>query len=316
MLAALAFISSCGDNVTRDPVPSADYQLRVEGPLTCLLYGGTGKIQCRGLYKEFGSEDVEELPFGVASSFGLSIGLDICAVVGGTVECFDWETAKVRTVPGISDATVVRPPYVVRASGRVARIPESLGVGSVAEVEELSDVVDIASISSSSGTACALHENGTVTCVGDKEGWITLDTDRLQGVNDVVALSASQFNYCAVRQSGGLVCWGRSLAGAPSVFVPPTDFDNVTHVGSGIIHNCLQQDQEIWCWGSIWSPFDGFGQTVERVSGVPNPVVALDGGWYHTCALTEDNRVYCAGSDNFSQTGVGETTEYVEAAGF
>ncbi len=138
-------------------------------------------------------------------------------------------------------------------------------------------------------------------------------------VGDAYAkIVAGDGSTCALRSDGRLRCWGSNVAGGlgdsttsdrnvpVAVGNDATDWVDVV---AGYEHVCGRRaDGSLWCWGD-----NSHGQlatpAVGALSSMPTPI---DGGptWltaglgeFHTCAITTDHNLYCAGGDGFSQLG-------------
>ena len=87
----------------------------------------------------------------------------------------------------------------------------------------------------------------------------------------------------------------------------------VVALAAGDEHTCaLHADGTVQCWGA--NDFGQLGNPEVESSTVPVPVwlpagaeaVAIDTGTFHTCAVTRDHRVYCWGSNDWGQLGLGQ----------
>jgi alpha-tubulin suppressor-like RCC1 family protein len=89
----------------------------------------------------------------------------------------------------------------------------------------------------------------------------------------------------------------------------------VTQLATNYSHSCaLLVDGSVWCWGSNQFGQLGNGTTTNAlvpipVGGIPAPVVAIATGSQHSCAVTEDDTVYCWGLNAYGQLGDGTQTQ-------
>lgn len=183
------------------------------------------------------------------------------------------------------------------------------------------------SISASSGHACAALTNGRAYCWGRNssgqlgDGTTTSRTEPVpvDPVTGLVRLVATGRNHsCAINHAGAVLCWGSNnfgqLGGAPGgvgltpvvvAGAPP----GVSDIALGDGHGCLLTESgEVHCWGGNGSGQLGVGDRVsrqqpERVSGIEEPVFAIETGALHTCAVTVAGRMYCWGSNGDLQLG-------------
>lgn len=142
---------------------------------------------------------------------------------------------------------------------------------------------------------------------------------------------ASQMHSCGLTATGRAFCWGSDF-GLPlwagdvavtescmhSCYTKPLPvpgglrFSRLT-VGSGGLHTCGIASDAVYCWGT---PLGGFGDgTSGRSSPVPQRVpsvekyTAVDGGFWHTCAVTAAGLVECWGANMDGQLGDSTVSE-------
>lgn len=181
-----------------------------------------------------------------------------------------------------------------------------------------------------SGTSCAVLEDGALRCWGANTtgsvGDGTLE-DRLRPVavtalSEVVDVQAGGGYACALLDDRSVWCWGRNANGelgreTTETFVTmPAEVsglrDAVTlAVGGG--HVCtLRSIGSIVCWGSNTSGQLGDGGTTSRArfESVPGlaGVTSVATGAFHTCAVLDDGTVWCWGYNNMGQVQPAEAT--------
>ncbi len=176
---------------------------------------------------------------------------------------------------------------------------------------------------------CALTQAGGVKCWGynhngqlgfgiaDNDSYDAVDVTGLQ--SGVTALAAGEFHTCAVR-TGEVWCWGDNhfgqlgdgteedrsqpvrVAGLPA---------GVTGIASLGNSTCAITSQGgVLCWGLNNYGELGNGSHSSSlqpipVSGLSSGVIALAGGGYFICAITEQGQVYCWGANDNGQLGDG-----------
>ena len=150
---------------------------------------------------------------------------------------------------------------------------------------------------------CGLTPRGAAFCWG---GQPVLQSDM-----SFVALAAGGYHDCGLTTGGEAYCWGENYSGqlgngrsgphlgSDAGFVSGgLDFVALT---AGTYHTCgLDTTGAAYCWGDNFYGELGDGSSRDS-SIVPVPVsrgrnfVALQAGYYHTCALTDAGAAYCWG---------------------
>jgi alpha-tubulin suppressor-like RCC1 family protein len=200
-----------------------------------------------------------------------------------------------------------------------------------APVEVLGLSSGASAISVAGYTSCALMTSGSVKCWGSNNngqlGDDSYDT-RLQPV-DVIGLTAAartistgDQHVCAVLDDGKVMCWGgnwRGQLGDGSNDSRPHAIDVIglagraTAVAAGWTHTCaLLEDGSVQCWGDNWAGQVGIGQAsisapVSHVAGLAGRATAIATGYAQSCAVLEDQRVQCWGSNQYGALGNGQT---------
>jgi alpha-tubulin suppressor-like RCC1 family protein len=180
-------------------------------------------------------------------------------------------------------------------------------------------------------SCCALGADDQLACWGDNlEGKIgkgdpygTADATELQVVQPGMRFSAvgvGQGHVCAILVSGELACWGRNVKGElgqgsidPGQLRAPArvgDASDWREVASSQHHNCgVRADGSLWCWGlNVFHELAA--PELETTFATPRQVgseldwqhVAV--GWFHSCGLKRDGRMFCWGRAIEGQLGV------------
>jgi alpha-tubulin suppressor-like RCC1 family protein len=192
---------------------------------------------------------------------------------------------------------------------------------------------EVVTVTAGSIHTCALLNDGTARCWGyNQDGRLgngTLTDSNLpiavSGLTDAVAIAAGNGHTCALLIAGTVSCWGVNSSGqlgngtftnsnVPVVVSGLTDAVAVT-AGNG--HTCaLLGDGTARCWGANGSGMLGNGTTT-FASNVPvvvsglSDAVAIDAGYFHTCAVLGDGTARCWGYNGLGTLGNGSSDSNV-----
>jgi alpha-tubulin suppressor-like RCC1 family protein/uncharacterized ParB-like nuclease family protein len=193
-------------------------------------------------------------------------------------------------------------------------------------------IVEIAAADSmvNDNFACALLDNGSITCWGAFfAGPVLLG----QG-ETAVAISAGEAHICALLHDGDITCWGKNTSG--QLGLGDTTWRNnpdepvdlglartaISVEASGRSTCAILDNQSLKCWGSNESGQLGMGDNLNRGDG-PNEMgdsltpidlgpsryaTSISGSLFHTCASLDDGTVKCWGSNYQGLLGRGDTT--------
>jgi alpha-tubulin suppressor-like RCC1 family protein len=176
---------------------------------------------------------------------------------------------------------------------------------------------------------CVVDGNSDVWCWGAVDNG--RGTDGLDGVHarpekgllhDIVKVSAGGEHTCAVDVEGAIRCAGfnrrgqlgdgRTVTRGEPTLV--NGITNATLVATGARHTCAAlADGRVMCWGENDDGECGNGGFVSpsltptQVPGIAN-AKQLVAGTEFTCAMLEDNSIYCWGNNGSSQLGDLSTT--------
>ena len=197
-------------------------------------------------------------------------------------------------------------------------------------------------------TTCALIDNGSVSCWGYAGGGQIGDnqtethratptfTVPFQGGKRAIAITSGADHKCALLDDGTVSCWGKNYEGqlgdgtTTSRHVPtqtlPLDAPAVA-ISSNFQHTCaILNTGSLTCWGKNDHGQIGTGSnspnkvlipTLVNQDNWPSNRTVLDVGTAddHTCAILDDNSVYCWGRNNAGQLGTGGgSSSYVPVA--
>jgi len=198
----------------------------------------------------------------------------------------------------------------------------------------------------SSGTfhACAILDDGNVSCWGDNgygqlgDGTTTdrntpTQTSSFGIGRTAVAISTGVRHTCAILDDGSVSCWGNNALGQlgdgtggewNDYSNTPTQSSNLgtgrtaVAISSGGSHTCaILDDGTVSCWG-----FNYYGQLGDGTStnyrsipaqtsslGTGRTAVAISSGIHYTCTILDDASVSCWGMNDYGQLGDGTTSD-------
>lgn len=177
---------------------------------------------------------------------------------------------------------------------------------------------------------CALADDGAAYCWG-RNDWGQLGTGNTTTLEIPAPVAgghtftwiATGFTYtCGVRVDGKVLCWGGRSSGAIGDGVDdpvgralePQEVDSdetFRFVTAGHSHVCaLTVDGRAYCWGVGTSGRLGNGSVSKQTRPVAveqDDLVFVDlvAAHSHTCGLTTTGSVYCWGSNEYGQLGIG-----------
>ena len=288
---------------------------------SCVTHA-TGEVSCWGSdWKGTDPITIENLTLpvkveGIETAVGISsdIGLNCATLEGGEASCwgFYWNT----------DLTTLD-------DGNTSPVPRMW-----------EDASDISRIEVGGAHACALHDDGTITCAG--ANWygnlgngefgtsISWAPVKVVGIDDAVDVSLGFAHTCAVHATGEVSCWGRNDDGqlgngtdgaennsdSPVKVLGITDAVSIS-AGYNSLTCVLHASGDVSCWGSnvygeLGSNTDGGGtrsaadhsSVPVKISGITD-ATAVSAGNHHACVLDEAGDISCWGSNSLGELGTG-----------
>ncbi|PKN44651.1 MAG: hypothetical protein CVU59_11150 [Deltaproteobacteria bacterium HGW-Deltaproteobacteria-17] len=200
---------------------------------------------------------------------------------------------------------------------------------------DTSDCINPVSIASGTTHTCAVLDDGSAWCWGrGSEGQLGNDQTSEEEYNEYspvqvqvpagvmfTQIAAGTNHTCALDSLHRAWCWGLDFGmlgtNSPQPGVIPVPVAVAMPAGRqfaklslGLFHACaLDTTGAVWCWGYNTAGQLGLGDLVERgvaqptqaATSIGEPVVDLDCGLVHTCAVTATGGLYCWGADNSGQ---------------
>ncbi|MDB4602745.1 hypothetical protein OAH71_02415 [Euryarchaeota archaeon] len=195
-------------------------------------------------------------------------------------------------------------------------------------------------ISAGSTHACALLDDGNVSCWGRNTNGRLGDgtyTDRdtptltepLPNNSSAVAISAGGGHTCAILDNGSVSCWGGGGQGQmgngasggfnnlPVMTEPLPNNRSAVEISAGVSHTCALLDNgNVSCWGYNYEGQLGDGSNSNSLipiltNSFPRNLkaVSISGKYSRHCALLEDGSTSCWGDNDYGQLGDGTTTD-------
>ncbi len=193
------------------------------------------------------------------------------------------------------------------------------------------------SISAGGDHSCAILDNGSINCWGSNGygelGYGSTGSTNI-GVNvtmptgrTAVSVSVGGDHTCAIMDNGSLYCWGANNHGqigdgsdtswdehryVPTAVLLPSASTAVA-VSAGQQHTCAIVDNgSVYCWGNNFYGQLGDGSTLNDNSTpslvlLTSSAIMVSSANDHTCALLENQSVYCWGNNPQGQFGDGTT---------
>jgi alpha-tubulin suppressor-like RCC1 family protein len=185
------------------------------------------------------------------------------------------------------------------------------------------------SVEAGAGHACVIRVDGTLWCwganasgqVGNGDTQMVVSPAQVGIEADWIAVSAGGDHTCGIRDPGTLWCWGEGYAGrlgndvsGSTIPLQVGQAEDWVAVAAGGAHTCgIRADRTLRCWGGNDS-----GQLGTQGYSTHEPQLvaptgfdgddlwtAVTAGGRHTCAIRTDRMLFCWGSNQFLQLGIG-----------
>jgi alpha-tubulin suppressor-like RCC1 family protein len=194
----------------------------------------------------------------------------------------------------------------------------------------VSGITTVVQVSAGGANTCALLRNQTVVCwgsnyngqLGNGEQFKSLIPVGVKGLTKAIQVSAGLRHSCALLASGRIYCWGWGVYGqlgngsnhSSRVPVRVSGITNAVQVSAGGGQTCaLITGGIVKCWGYNGSGELGIGSWRPVTSSkpleaaLPAKAVAISSGYDNSCARLTTGTVYCWGSNESGELGVGKT---------
>ena len=195
----------------------------------------------------------------------------------------------------------------------------------------------ISSIDGGGKHGCARFSDNSLRCWGENERGQLGDNGQLDRFEDPVeitfgdsktatSVSTGELHTCAILSDNTLACWGYNGSGrvgqgdsSGSVNAPASiglgPGRTAQAVSAGGSHTCAILDNgKMSCWGEGRSGQLGEGESRYRAAAYPvtlgsKTAKKVSAGGTHTCAILNNDKVWCWGKNSSGQLGLGGTTD-------
>ncbi len=307
---------------------------------------GLGDVVKRGLQSNQVGDSMQATPMGTGHvPVNLAAGqYHTCALLDdGSVKCWGNNSygqlglGDRATRGGSPTTTPDKLPTIALGTGRTAKALAAGSGHTCAVLDDDSVKCWGANFSGQLGQGDTVNRGDDPSEMGDYLHPVTLPYG-----HKVRTLDAGFHHNCALMDDDTLHCWGdnqygqlglgdtvnRGIKQADGAGLATTDLGTgrtVKGVTAGAFHTCARLDDDtIKCWGRNDFGQLGLGDSVNHGSAPnqmgnylaavsyaaltsPNKAVAVESGYYHTCALMADATVQCWGYNAFAQLGQGDT---------
>lgn len=163
------------------------------------------------------------------------------------------------------------------------------------------------------------------------------ETGYSNNFKSVIAATHGDYNFsahtCGIHINGKAFCWGKNESyefgnGTNTDSLVPTAMDmsafsspTILSLSAGRDHTCvIDANKKLYCWGINTSGLLGTGNTTNQTSpievntstiNVANNFKKVSTSWSHTCAIHNNNKLYCWGNSNQGQVGSGSFSSEV-----
>jgi alpha-tubulin suppressor-like RCC1 family protein len=281
-----------------------------------------------------------EVAQGARTRFDMTLGTDgVCMRIESNVKCARPLEEVTHEAPKVADALGIAAgrdfACAVVTDGNVMCWGDNekgqLGAGLTlqrADVPRLvKGVTHATRVIAGHSHACAIVDDGKVLCWGDNaSGQTGSSIHYTEAVNDLVeatpvpnltgvsfAAASAQTTCVLFRDRGTPFCWGvdallrdgaygERQSEVPRKIPALTGYDDLATNYSAF---CGVKDGVASCWGESYSLVPGFRGNADHpvAATIPGRVRKVRVGDLHACALTDDGRVYCWGSNTAGSLG-------------
>jgi len=327
-----SFLMACVPPQDEEGITLSDSAFEPGGTLTV-----TGVTPSLGYYKGFSNGGAKititgsgfesgttvEFEDGAGSVYGLCANVNVISTT--SIEC---ETPDIGA-PNIPVLEMNNP------NGRTAKL-NSFGSGGF----DFRDKLSVSKIASGESHVCALLTTGDVYCwgedgvgrlgqgasVGSSSSPLQVSLTAIGGEN-VTDISAGRYHSCVLTDGAinNIYCWGLGTSGqlGHGAFTSQDTLVQIvtggltfTSLKGGGLHTCGRASTgSLYCWGKDTNRELGDNATTDKNSPKIIAFTPLTGseaigiGTSHQCTINSSNELFCVGSDDVGQIGIGTAND-------
>ena len=271
--------------------------LHQNGTISC--WGGNGKGQLgNGQIIESSGSTSTDSPVQVVSitdAIAITASMDhSCALLqGGTISCWGYNY-----------------------NGQLGNNARDISSAPV----PVEGIIDATAIATGTSHSCALHNDGIASCWGNNlwgrlgdgttgDSWSPV---QVVGISNATAIATGSFHSCALRQDGAIFCWGNNSSGLLGSGQTSEELEEspvpvrVGDFSDSASTAISAAEPEPPSLPSTTSP------AISAAESAPNLATSIAASYSHSCAVSEDKKVFCWGSNESSKLGIGKSAIYLE----
>lgn len=212
-----------------------------------------------------------------------------------------------------------------------------LGIGEMGSpksrpIAVATDITDWVSVDVDYQQTCAIRSTGALYCFGrlynEQFYFDEFKKEPVPVFEDTSwkSIALGEDYRCGVQADDGLYCWGENGDGQLGFGERNAGYQKMQRIGSdtwkqvaaGELHTCgVTLGGELYCWGYQQGGRIGNGKNIKEHALTPQKIGnesnwhSVSVGEWHTCALNQEGEIYCFGTNDYGQVGVGEKDEVI-----
>ena len=186
---------------------------------------------------------------------------------------------------------------------------------------QVKNIADTTAIAAGWAHSCALRQDGTISCWGQSSsGQLGNDLEdsvysptpvRVKNIADITAIAAGWDHSCALRQDGAIFCWGDNGKGQLGDGTGGAYGDESlvpVRVGDlSISASPATSAAEPATSTAEPEPTSPPSTTLPSGETQPNFATSISASYSHSCAVSDEGKVFCWGSNDYGKLGIGKS---------